>query len=145
MAYTDEQKQLALTAYAACRNNATQAAKFCREHYDLAVSPDTLTLWSRGEYIAPEVLSSSEQVKKTLAEKCEGLADKLLDAMFSNYEGAKLTEQATTFGIVSDKMLLFRGQANSITQSNLSPDERALRLAELITRVQERKQQEAEK
>jgi hypothetical protein len=144
MAYTDEQKQMALMAYASCRNNAVQAAKFCRDHYNLNISHDQILRWQRGEQIAPEIRENANEVKRTLAEKSEEVADKLLDAIVGNIVGAKLSEQATAFGIVSDKMLLFRGQANQIHENRLAPEERAMRVAEFLQKIAERKQAEEE-
>lgn len=134
MAYTDEQKQLALTAYTACRNNAVQAAKFCRDHYNIQVSHDQIHRWSRGDQIAPEVRESANEVKLSLADKCEKVANKLLDAILPNIDGATLMQQATAFGIVSDKMLLFRGEANSIQGTVISREEAVLKLAEIIAK-----------
>lgn len=134
MAYTDEQKQMALSTYTACRNNATQAARFCRDHYGFNVSPDQITNWFRGLHIATQVRENSEAVKKTLAEKCEDTAQKLLDAIMGNIEGASLGQQATAFGIVADKMLLFRGEANQILGRHISKEEAALELMKLVAK-----------
>lgn len=130
MAHTDEQKQLAITTYAACRNNATHAAKFCKEHYDLTISQEQILRWAKGNYIDPSVVRTADAVKQTLADKCEAVADKLLDALLQGYSEATFMQQATAFGIVSDKMLLFRGEANQI--NGISRDEAKLRLLEII-------------
>lgn len=130
MAYTDDDKRIALLTYASCKENATHAAKWCKEKYGLVVSADQITRWHRGDFIAPEIRSSAEEIKLSLAEKCEQVAGKLLDAILPNIDGATLVQQATAFGIVSDKMLLFRGEANQI--QGMTKDEATLRLMELI-------------
>ena len=81
MAYTDEQKQMALTAYTACRNNATRAAKFCKDHYEFSVSHDQILRWSRGDQIAPEVRENAIQILEPVADRLENLSHKIVDKM----------------------------------------------------------------
>lgn len=134
MAYTDEQKQLALSAYAACRNNATQAAKFCREHYDLHVSQEQVLRWAKGEYVAPEIVSNAELLNKPLADRLEDLAHKITDKMFETMGDATFSQLSFALNGAVDKMLVLRGQANQITGQAISKEEAALRIAEIIAK-----------
>lgn len=134
MAYTDEQKQMALTAYAACRNNASMAAQFCKEHYGFNVSHDQIKRWSRGEQIAAQTRENANELLKPLGDRLEELSHKLVDKMLDTMDEATFSQLAFALNGSVDKMLVVRGQANQIT--GISKEEAAIELLKIAAKYE---------
>ena len=83
-----------------------------------------------GERVLPEVGAFRE----ALADRCEAIAHRLLDAMPDTVEEAKLQQLCTSFGIMIDKMQLLKGQPTSISEQ-LTPEQRLARAVSTLTAV----------
>jgi hypothetical protein len=134
--YTDEEKQLGLSAVAACRGDATKAAQFCRDHYDLPVSADQLARWDRGENIAPSVRINAERLKGELSDKFLDVAHRCVDLLPDKLPDASAATLATVAGIATDKYRLLTEQSTSNISISLTPEQRATRLQELFAEAQ---------
>lgn len=144
MAYSDNEKAEALTVLASCDNDYKRAVAFCRNHLGLHVSDRILRYWQKGDYVHDDVAKSCEEKKEAIADLFEA---EIREAMIAapNVRGeAAYRELITGAAILTDKMQLLRGQATTITQTNLSDDERAARVRELYQKAMERKKQAIE-
>lgn len=140
MAYTDEQKQTALATYAACRNDAEHAAKFCREHYGMKITGQTIRQWAKGVHIHPSVKEKVDYKKEELSVIYEAVTRECLQAVGGKIEEASLKDLMISAATATDKMRLLRGEATTITQQNMSDDERAKRLDEILNEARKRKE-----
>jgi transposase-like protein len=129
--YTDEQRANALAALAANGGNVKRTAK------QIAVPRKTLSHWKSGR-VHPEVAKLGHQKQGDLADKLEGLAHRLVEAMPAKIEAASLHHVAVAFGIVVDKMLLLR-QATIANAQEMSDEERLRRINEIATRIRQRR------
>lgn len=139
MAYSDEQKAEALAILAACDGNAHQAARFLAEKCNLPISHDQLTAWSQGKYVHESVTELSVIKKLDLADLIELEVRGALEAAPEKRYKAEYHQLWTGIGIGVDKMRLLREQATTISQTNLSDDERAARVRELYQKAMQRK------
>lgn len=128
--YSPEFKTLAIATVEAHDGNVARAAR------ELEMSEDTLRVWMRD---AERYRDFNGETRLALASKYEFNLHRLVDSIADDdLSKATLAGKATAIGILTDKMLLLRGQATSISQSNLTDDERNLRLAELAAKLQGR-------
>lgn len=135
MSYSEDQKA---TALAALKANAGNVVKTARE---LNIPRGTLQSWQKGIGVNSEVLKSQQVKKAEIADRLEAIAHKIIDTLPSKMEEAKLGELATALGIAVDKMRLLRGESTQRMEHALSPEDRALRVAEIMARISERAQQ----
>lgn len=140
MAYTDEQKQIALSTYTTCRNDAEKAAKFCREHYDMHITGQTIRTWAKGENIHPSVKENLEEKKLALADLFEVEIRAAFGTAGDKREEASYRDLMVGIGILTDKAQLLRGEPTSITQQNMTDDERAQRVETLLHQARKRKE-----
>lgn len=141
MAYTDETKALALTVLQQMKGNYSATARWLAEHANVEVSSDQIARWDKGEYIAPEIAETAEELKKRdLADCLEKLAYTLIDAAPGKIPDAPLSQIMVGIGISVEKMRLQRGEATSISQQNMSDDERAKRVEEILIEARKRKE-----
>src|SRR5262249_34550102 len=138
--FTDEQKQTVLTTYAACRNNATQTARFCKDHYGFSVSADQVSRWARGDFIAPSVRKSADEKKARLVTLFEEEIRAAFHCAANKRAEASYKDLMTGIGILTDKVQLLQGQPTSITQQNLTDDERAKRIEEILAEARKRRE-----
>lgn len=119
--YTDEEKGEALAVLQSCNGNASEAADL------LGIPRQTLQHWAKGETNSAVPIIGQEK-KESLADKLEGIAYKLADAMPDKIEEATLQQIATSIGITIDKMRLLREEPTNISKSLASPEARMERL-----------------
>jgi hypothetical protein len=103
--YSDEEKGEALAALDANAGNVKATAR------QLRIPRITLLGWAAGQ-AGPAVSELRHQIKGELADRLEGVAHALLDAMGSpdKIGAATLQQLAISLGIVIDKMLLLRAR-----------------------------------
>ena len=141
MAYTDETKALALTVLQQMKGNYSATSRWMAEHSNVEISSDQIARWDRGEHITPEIAEKAEEIKRRdLADCLEKLAFTLIDAAPGKIPDAPLSQVMVGMGIAIDKMRLQRGEATSISQQNMSDDERAKRVEEIINEAKKRKE-----
>ena len=102
----------------------------------LGISHDTVSRASRD----PEITKLANLKKQPLADILEEVVRTAAAAILNDAPNAKLRD-ALAICQLTDKMLLLRGEANSITRQigDLSPEERRARLSEIIEAVREKK------
>jgi transposase-like protein len=103
--YTEAEKSEALAAYAACGNNAAEAARLA------GVPVGTLKDWIDGQGVTDAVNPAPK--KRDMADECERIAWKLLGSLdnAAAIAAAPLGQRSTAFGTIVDKMRLLRGQS----------------------------------
>jgi len=136
--YTDEQKTAALVAYDVCDNNAVHAATYCQNHYKFKVSHDQITRWSRGEYIAESVRNNAKRIKGQLADKCEQVAHLCYDMLPDKLPETSARDLAAIGNIAVNNMRLLREQATTITNAQITDEDRLRELQELMQRLRQR-------
>lgn len=112
--YTDIEKAQALAAFAACGNNASKAAKAT------GIPRKTISQWAAGTVGVKSIAnlpSLTADAKIELADKLDGIAHALADAMPSKIEKASLQQVAISMAVAIDKRALLRGQPTSITEN----------------------------
>lgn len=130
--YSQEQKAEAIAHFQANGQNYSGTSR------ELNIPQNTLRRWVLEH---PELSELREVKSRDLANRLESIAFGLTDSIDEHdLSIVPLASKATSLGIVIDKMQLLRGQPTSISGSVMSDDERKLRLAELIAKVNERNQ-----
>jgi hypothetical protein len=130
--YSDEEKASALAALAANGGNAKLTAQ------QTGVPRTTLQKWAGGA-VHPTVTQMGQQKREDLADRLEGLAHRLLDAIPARLPDADLKQLSVSLGIAVDKMRLLRGQPTSIEGHDLTDEQRLARLRELAERARARR------
>jgi hypothetical protein len=141
MAYTDETKALALTVLQQMGGNYEKTSQWLAEQANIEISSKQISRWDKGIAIEPEIVEKVEEIKKRdLADCLEKLAFTLIDAAPGKIPDAPLSQVMVGVGIAVDKMRLQRGEATSISQHNMSDDERATRVEEILNKAKERRE-----
>jgi transposase-like protein len=119
--YSEDDRAAALAALLANGGNLKRTAR------DTGVPESTLRKWSRSvppaggaQECAQKSAVSAEAVGRagvSLAEKLDGLAHKLADAMPDKIPDATLSQTAVSLGVAIDKARLLRGEATSINDT----------------------------
>lgn len=132
--WTDAEKSTALAVLDASPSVAAAAQVLRRQ--GLAIPENTLYRWSGNPSYRdePGLDRLRQEKREELASIMERLARKLLDDMLEMAPGS-IQQNAIAFGIVTDKMLLLRGEANNITQDATSDEDRARRVLEVLART----------
>ena len=131
--YSDEQKASALAALAANGGNAKLTAA------QIGVPRTTLLKWASGEGVHASVTDIGHEKKQGLADRLEGLAHRLVDAIPGKIAEADLKQLSVSLGIALDKMRLLREQPTSIEGHDLSDDEKLAMLRQLAERAHARR------
>lgn len=121
--YTDEERASILAVLEVNGNNFDLTARQTK------VPEQTIRRWTKEAHLNKLVPPKKEE----LADRLEELAHSLVDAIPGKVTMAPLQQVATTLGIVTEKMLLLRGEPTSI-EHHSSEDAReriARRLIEL--------------
>lgn len=134
MAHSDNRKAEALAALDANGGNVARTAR------QLGIPRKTLSEWAAGRGVAEDVAEIRQQKTEALADRLETIAHSLLDSFKDKLPDASLKDAATAFGIAVDKMRLLREEPTSIqkTEAELTPEERAQRVRELLERARDR-------
>jgi len=123
--YSDKEKAAALVMLDFCDGNLSKASK------QLGIPLTTLKEWNDGR-IPDGVTETRNEKKADLADSLEQLAFDLIDKV-------KTSEKAggVDLGIVIDKMLLLRGEPNSISKdvTQVSPEQRRERILQLVEKA----------
>jgi hypothetical protein len=133
MAYSDEQKAVALAALQANGGDFKKTAKFCR------LPERSIRRWAAGENVPDGIDKNVTHKKEALADKLERLACKLADAAFEKSEDANLQSCATSMAIAIDKMQLLREKPTAINAQYDSPEARMERLSAIFDRAGSRR------
>lgn len=115
MAYSDDQKAVALATLAAVGRNYREASR------RTGIPHVTIMKWDRGENLPSDgsVVEKATTKKGELADNLEALAYRLVESVDETViDTATLSQRMTAFGIAVDKMRLLREQP--------SPDAQAL-------------------
>jgi len=136
--YTDEEKTAALVAYDVCDNNATHAATYCQNHYKFKVSHDQITRWANGVQIAPAVRENAKRIKGELSDKCEQVAHLCYDMLPDKLPETSARDLAAIGNIAVNNMRLLREQATTITNAQITDEDRLRELQELMQRLRQR-------
>ena len=116
--YTEEDRAVALAAYAANENNLERTAKFC------GIARNTLRRWVNGEVVNAPTVALATVKKDQIADECERLAWKLLAGIDDEEKiaGTPVNLLSVAFGTMIDKMRLLRGESTQTVDVN---DQRA--------------------
>jgi len=129
--YSDEEKGNALAALAANGGNALLTSQ------QTGVPRTTLQKWADGA-VHPCVPEMGQQKRQELADRLEGLAHRLVDAIPGKIADSDLKQLSVSLGIAVDKMRLLREQPTSIEGHDLSDDEKLAMLRQLAERAHAR-------
>ena len=124
--YSDEEIASALAVVKSCKGNVVAAAK------ETGIPRKTLSNWARGavhRVARPSVARLGQKKQRDLAAKCEQLAWQLAEAIPKKIKEAPLSQVATSFGIVTDKMRLLREQSTAITDNRTQIEQLVLVLS----------------
>lgn len=123
--YSDKEKASALVVLDFCNGNLSKASR----QLDIPIS--TLKEWNDGR-ITDDVAETRKEKKANLADSLEQLAFDLIDKV-------KTSEKAggVDLGIVIDKMLLLRGEPNTISKdvTHAAPEQRRQRILQLVEKA----------
>ena len=130
-------------ALATVKTNNNNISKTARE---LDVPFHTLREWVKNGRRNTAKVSMLQQIKEgTLAQKLEFNAHRLADSITDHdLNSATLQAKSVALGITTDKMLLLNGQPTSIHTAVISEEDRRLRVAELLLRIKERQNRQAQ-
>lgn len=124
--YSDKEKAAALVVLDFCEGNESEAAR------RTGIPTNTLRDWNLGRNRNEHVTELREEKKADLADSLEKLAFDLIDKV-------KTSEKAggVDLGIVIDKMLLLRGEPNSISRdaTHAAPEQRRARILQLVEKA----------
>jgi hypothetical protein len=123
--YCDDDKANALAALAANGGNIARTAR------DLGVPRQTLQKWANGR-VPDVVLQKGQEKKRSLADKLEEVAHRLLGGVEGKIDGAKLGELFTSIGIAVDKLMLLRNELTGINEQRQAD---AAAIAQLIAQL----------
>ncbi|GEM_PF-5303268 len=106
----------------------------------LPIPQQTLQDWRQGRGITNEIRVMAKHFAQELSEKLANVANLIADDMPNKIGAAGLKDQAITLGIVVDKRQLLEGLPTAINEGivGMSADDRAKRVAELMSRAQRR-------
>lgn len=127
--YTDADKAKALALLAKHGGNVKQTA------LELGIPRQTLTDWAGGVNIKPVAIAQAEEEKKTLAEKCDELADVGIDLVIKKLRADGKTMEAERVLDIMERAVktsrLLKGEPTTIseqgTPSEYSQKREALR------------------
>jgi hypothetical protein len=122
--YSDDDKASALAYLQTNGGTIQQAAR------ELGIANSTLHNWASGQFLSPKVAVRYGVIKKTLSEKLEDVAHKIIDAIPGKLDGASLKDLGTTLAQVIDKMRLLREEPTAIKQITSGRREMLERLIE---------------
>jgi len=123
--YSDSEKAAALVMLDFCGGNESEAAR------RLGIPRASLREWVAQRGINPEVTETRQEKKADLADALEELAFNLVEKLLASEKTG-----GVDLGIVVDKMLLLRGQPNSINQSVVADAEkRQARILQLVQKA----------
>lgn len=126
--YSDNDKATALSIVDLCGGNEQEASR------RLGIPPNTIREWLAGR-VSDEVRRIRSEKKEALADRLETLAHAYVDSLLKSADDVK-PRDAVALGIVVDKLLLLRGQPNSINQSVAAdPERRQARILQLVSKV----------
>lgn len=135
--FSDNDKAAALAALDANGGNVLRTAK------QLNVPRSTLQEWANGR-VNHDVPELRQRKKEDLASRLVEIAHQLIDAIPDKIYDANLQQVSTSLGIAVEKIQLLQGQAterSEIIDNGLSDSERAARIAALLDRARERRDQ----
>lgn len=123
--YSEDDRAVALAAYAANESNLDRTAKFT------GIPRNTIRNWVNGGAINADTIQLSTVKKGLLADRLETVAHLLVDCIPDKIAEASLQMVATSLGIAVDKMQLLRNKPTTITDdlSSLSDAELDKRIA----------------
>ncbi len=130
--YTDEERSNALAALAANGGNIKQTAA------QLNIPRKTLENWSRGK-LHPDVADNGHKKRGPMADALEEVAWKLIDAIPPKIRKAPLNQTAVALGISIEKMRLLREQATAISGKEMTDEQRAARIEQLLNLAEGRR------
>ncbi len=121
--YSDADIAEALAHLRANGNNVLATAQA------LGIPESTLRAWNDGDRRARAVAELDphlcEQVKQRLAQRAQGVAERMLTRLeTADLEGVNVRDAAVVFGIAVDKMQILRGEASAIVESR-NPEQEA--------------------
>lgn len=124
--YSDKEKAAALVVLDFCEGNESEAAR------RTGIPTNTLREWNLGRNRNEDVAELREEKKANLADSLEKLAFDLIDKVKDSAKAG-----GVDLGIVIDKMLLLRGEPNSISKdvTHASPERRRERILELVQKT----------
>lgn len=110
--YSDDDRANALAALAANGGNVSRTAR------QLGIPVRTLAAWARGER-HEEAAEMCQEKKGLLVDRLKEIAWRLAEAIDNpaRLQRASLSQVATAFGIVTDKIRLLEGQATAINEN----------------------------
>lgn len=135
MAYNREQREDVLAVLAANGGNVKRTAR------ETGVDEHTIRDWRDGKAGEPGLGTGvpAQKAREALETRMEDVQALLLSTIPGKLQDAPLRDVATAYGILSDKLLLLRGQPTSHVQTTAgTDDERVSRLAELLGQAKER-------
>ena len=110
--YTEEERAVALAAFAANENNFERTAKFT------GIPRNTIRRWVNGEGINAPTVANATLKKGLLADQLEQIAEQLLKDAWVKREEATFPQLMTGLGISIDKMQLLRNKPTEIPGDN---------------------------
>src|ERR1700736_569253 len=130
--YSDPEKAEALALLAT-------GASFKKVARETGIPDSTIYAWSKGLRLTDEAKTLETFKKQQLSDKFASIAHKFLDLTYEQTGAIKPESWMTGAGIATEKYLLLTGQATSIV--GITEDERQLRLAELLVKLESRAEQ----
>lgn len=118
--YSESDQAEALATLEANGGNISQTAR------ELDIPHETLRQWVTGIVSAPAP-ALREQKKRELADRYEGLLNRALDTVDAKVDQMSASAAVMAAAIMTDKMLLLRGEATNITEHRDDSREEALR------------------
>jgi len=123
--YSDAEKAAALTVLDFCKGNQLEASK------RLGIPRKTLALWASGRI--PDGVAETRQEKKV---DLANLLETVIVASLEQKRGNPSCISGIETAAFVDKLLLLRGEPNSITQSTVAaPQQRGRRILELVKKA----------
>jgi len=124
--YSDSEKAAALVALDFCGGNESEASR------KVGIPRKTLHEWAEERGVTPDVAEIRQEKKADLADALEDLAFNLVGKLLSSEKAS-----GVDLGIVVDKMLLLRGEPNSISKdvTHATPEQRRARILQLVEKA----------
>jgi len=131
--YSDDQKAVALAVLEVNQGDYSKTAR------QTNVPRITLKHWADGDGVSPAVSEIVQGKRGALADRFEAGIHQFIDAITpEKIELADLRTLATCAGIFTDKMRLLREQATTITNAQITDEDRLRELQELMQRLRQR-------
>ena len=126
--YSEDDRAVALAAYAVNENNLDRTAKFT------GIPRNTIRRWVDGEVINAPTVALATVKKGVMADECERLAWKLLGGMDDQQkiDDAALNTLSVSFGTLVDKMRLLRGESTQSVDVSDARDTLRAKLASVL-------------